>query len=72
MWRFCIGCWAISPIFAQILMIMEQQKKYKGLYWLLFFISAACFITAIYLHFSYLTFILPFVGTFFVKAMDII
>ncbi len=51
---------------------MEQQKKYTGLYWLLFFISTGCFIAAIYLHFEYLTFILPFVGTFFVKAMDII
>ena len=51
---------------------MEQTKKYTGLYWLLFFISTGCFIAAVYLHFEYLTFILPFVGTFFVKAMDII
>lgn len=52
--------------------IMEQQKKYTGLYWLLFFISTAGFVAAICLHFEYLTFILPFVGTFFVKAMNII
>ena len=51
---------------------MEQQKKYTGLYWLLFFLSTAGFIAAICLHFEYLTFILPFVGTFFVKAMNII
>ena len=51
--------------------LMEQQKKYTGIYWLLFFISAAAFILAIATHFSYLTLILPFVCTFFVKAMDI-
>ena len=50
---------------------MEQQKKYTGIYWLLFFISTAAFILAIATHFEYLTLILPFVTTFFVKAMDI-
>ncbi|HMH22751.1 MAG TPA: hypothetical protein VK563_13285 [Puia sp.] len=50
---------------------MEQQKKYTGLYWLLFFISAAGLILAIATKFEYLTLILPFVCTFFVKAMDI-
>jgi hypothetical protein len=51
---------------------MVQQKKRAGIYWLLFFISTACFIFAIYAHFEYLMFILPFVGTSLVKAMDII
>jgi hypothetical protein len=50
---------------------MEQQKKYLGLYWLLFFVSTACFIWAVAAHFEYLTLILPFVCTSFVKAMDI-
>lgn len=50
---------------------MEQQKKYTGLYWLLFFISTVAFIAAIAFKFEYLTLILPFVCTFFVKAMDI-
>jgi hypothetical protein len=50
---------------------MEQQKKYTGIYWLLFFLSTAAFVSAIALHFSYLTLILPFVCTFFVKALDI-
>jgi hypothetical protein len=50
---------------------MEQEKKNTGMYWLLFFISSAAFIAAIYFHFEYLTLIIPFVGTFFVKAMDI-
>lgn len=51
---------------------MEQQKKYLGLYWLLFLVSGAALIIAIATHFDYLTLILPFVGTSFVKAMDII
>ncbi|HZE83485.1 MAG TPA: hypothetical protein VE035_04210 [Puia sp.] len=50
---------------------MEQQKKNTGLYWLLFLISTAGLVLAIASHFEYLTLILPFVCTFFVKAMDI-
>jgi len=50
---------------------MEQTKKYTGLYWLLFFLSTAALIAAIYLKFEYLTLIIPFVCTSFVKAMDI-
>ena len=50
---------------------MEQEKKNTGLYWLLFFVSSAGLIVAIASHFSYLTLILPFVFTSFVKAMDI-
>ena len=56
--------------FAQI-SFMEQQKKNTGAYWLLFFISAAAFVWAVASHFSYLTLILPFVCTSFVKALDI-
>jgi hypothetical protein len=51
---------------------MEQEKKKNtGFYWLLFFISTAALILAIDKKFEYLTLILPFVTTFFVKAMDI-
>jgi hypothetical protein len=50
---------------------MEQTKKYTGIYWLLFFLSTVGFIAAVALRFEYLTLILPFVCTFFVKAMDI-
>lgn len=50
---------------------MVQQKKNTAAYWLLFFVSTAAFIWAIAAHFEYLTFILPFVTTSFVKAMDI-
>jgi hypothetical protein len=50
---------------------MEQQKKSTAAYWVMFFISTGCFIWAVAAHFEYLTFILPFVFTSFVKAMDI-
>ena len=50
---------------------VEQQKKYTGLYWLLFFISSVALIVAIQTRFEYLTLILPFFCTSFVKAMDI-
>jgi hypothetical protein len=51
---------------------MEQQKKSRGFYWLLFLISTAALIFAIYSHWPWLTLILPFMTTFFVKAMDIL
>lgn len=50
---------------------MEQKKKNTGLYWVLFLLSTAAFLFAIEARFEYLTLILPFVCTFFVKAMDI-
>ena len=51
--------------------IMEQQKKYKGIYWLVFLASTAALFFAIYSHWPWLTLILPFQTTAFVKAMDI-
>lgn len=51
---------------------MEVRKRSKGLYWLLFLISVVALGAAIALHWPWLTLILPFVGTFFVLAMDII
>ncbi len=50
---------------------MEQQKKYKGFYWVLFLASTAALIFAIYTHWEWLTLLLPFVTTSFVKAMDL-
>jgi len=50
---------------------MEQQKKNTGIYWILFLISTVALIVAIDTHFEYLTMILPFFCTFFVKALDI-
>jgi hypothetical protein len=51
---------------------MEQAKKNKGIWWLLFFISAAGLAFAIYSHWSWLTLILPFFATSLVKALDIL
>jgi hypothetical protein len=50
---------------------MEAKRNNRGLYWILFFISTAAFILAIATHWPWLTLIIPFVTTFFVKAMDI-
>jgi hypothetical protein len=50
---------------------METQKKNTGLWWLLFFASSVALIAAIYLHWEWLTLILPFQCTSFVKGMDI-
>ena len=50
---------------------MEQKKKNTAGYWVMFFVSTAAFIWACASHFEYLTLILPFVTTGFVKAMDI-
>jgi hypothetical protein len=50
---------------------MEQTKKNRGLWWLIFFASTAALVFAIILHWEWLTLILPFLVTSFVKAMDI-
>ena len=50
---------------------MEQKKKYRGLYWLIFLASSAALVIAIITHWEWLTLLLPFVTTSFVKALDI-
>ncbi|MEO6069129.1 MAG: hypothetical protein ABIN57_10980 [Chitinophagaceae bacterium] len=50
---------------------MEVKKNRKGLYWAVFFISTLALIVAIFTHWPWLTFILPFMATSFVLAMDI-
>jgi len=50
---------------------MEQTKNARGLWWLVFFVSTAALGLAIYTHWEWLTLILPFQTTAFVKAMDI-
>jgi hypothetical protein len=61
-----------SPLFLRKNYPMEVRNRNKGLYWLLFFISTAALVFAIYTHWPWLTLILPFLTTFFVLAMDII
>jgi hypothetical protein len=62
---------SIPPLFLQKIFCMEQTKKYRGIWWLVFFASTAALIFAIYSHWPWLTLILPFQTTAFVKAMDI-
>lgn len=50
---------------------MQTENKRTGLAWIVFFVSTAAFILAVALHWEYLTLILPFMCTSFVKAMDI-
>lgn len=58
-------------IFAKNIFDMEQTKKYRGLWALVFLLSTAGLIFAIYSHWEWLTLILPFQTTSFVKALDI-
>jgi hypothetical protein len=51
---------------------MTTTSKNKGIYWIGFFVSTAALLFAIFTGWEYLTMILPFMCTFFVKAMDII
>lgn len=48
-----------------------MEKKSTLLPWLGFLVSTAALVFAIYSHWEWLTLILPFVTTFFVKAMRI-
>lgn len=51
---------------------MENTKKHTGIWWIVFLVSTAALGFAIATHFNYLTLIMPFVCTSFVKALDII
>jgi hypothetical protein len=50
---------------------MEQKQTNTGLQWLIFLASAVALAAAIYFRWEYLTLILPFLCTSFVKAMRI-
>ncbi|HEV7783437.1 MAG TPA: hypothetical protein VGO58_19320 [Chitinophagaceae bacterium] len=50
---------------------MEQAKKYRGFWWLLFVASTALLVFMICTHNPWLTLTLPAVTTSFVKGMDI-
>jgi 1,4-dihydroxy-2-naphthoate octaprenyltransferase len=49
--------------------LMEQEKKSTAVWWLVFLASTAALLFAIYTHWEWLTLLLPFVATSFVKAM---
>jgi hypothetical protein len=50
---------------------MEEQRNSTMIWWLIFIASTAGLIFAIYSHWEWLTLILPFVCTSFVKALKI-
>ncbi len=50
---------------------MEKTKKSTGLYWILFFLSVISFFVVYHFKGEMLTLTLPFICTFFAKAMDI-
>jgi len=60
-----------SALFSPKIVHMEQEKKSTMIWWLGFFVSCAALALAIVTHWPWLTLILPFVTTTFVKAMDI-
>lgn len=61
----------LSPYFCPKLYRMATGSS-KMLYWIMFLASTAALLFAIATGWEYLTMIIPFVCTFFVKAMDII
>jgi hypothetical protein len=50
---------------------METTKKSTGLYWILFFLSVAAFCLVYAVGGGYCSMVLPFVVTFFAKALDL-
>lgn len=51
---------------------MDNAGKQTSMYWILFFLSVGAFFLALTFKGELLTLTLPFVCTFFAKAMDIL
>lgn len=52
--------------------MMDTTRKQTGLYWILFIISVIAFFLALQFKGELVTLTLPFICTFFAKAMDIL
>lgn len=52
--------------------MMDTTRKQTTLYWLLFFVSVIAFFLTLEFKGELVTLTLPFVCTFFAKAMDIL
>ncbi|MDO9373121.1 MAG: hypothetical protein V4725_13630 [Bacteroidota bacterium] len=50
---------------------METSKKSTGLYWILFFLSLIAAVLVYIVGGGYSSMVLPFIVTFFAKAMDL-
>jgi hypothetical protein len=61
----------VCPIFAKIYFSMETSKKSTGLYWILFFLSLGAAVLVYVVGGGYSSMVLPFIVTFFAKAMDL-
>ncbi len=59
------------PIFAKIIYSMETTKKSTGLYWILFFASLVAAVLVYMVGGGYCSMVLPFIVTFFAKALDL-
>lgn len=51
---------------------MDTSRKQTTLYWILFFVSVIAFFVLLAFKGELLTLTLPFICTFFAKAMDIL
>jgi len=51
---------------------MDTSRKQTSLYWILFFLSIAAFVLTLMFKGELVTLTLPFICTFFAKAMDIL
>ncbi len=60
------------PYFCQNFLSMETSKKSTALYWILFFISVAAFFIVYMVGGGYCSMVLPFVVTYFAKALDLL
>jgi len=68
-----IGSLASSIIFAQIFQTMQETaKKSTAIFWILFLLSVVAFFGVYSIGGGYCTLTLPFVVTFFAKALDLI
>lgn len=51
---------------------METTRKNTALYWILFFLSVIAFFVVLEVKGEWVTLTLPFAGTYFAKAMDLL
>ena len=71
--NLCVGFIKFAhKIFCHMENTSTKTRKSTGLWWLLFLVSCGVLAFAIYIHWEYLTMILPFVCFFLAKALDLL
>jgi hypothetical protein len=63
---------SLFVLFSRKFLQMDSARKQTTLYWILFFISVIAFFVVLQFKGEMVTLTLPFVCTFFAKAMDIL